>query len=227
MKLVVRIILAAMLVCLPCGAGAQDVITGPRKPKKQTTAPAKKTPKKQPKKQTPSKASSQAPLTPNEMCAKGLNESFRNNYSEALKWLRKSAELGDAQGQVEYGNMFEWGKGVEVDFSEARRWYQKAADQGYEMGTKHLKWLAEGTTLKRIYIWGANAFNEGNYSEALKWIRPAAREGSADAQCLLGYMYERGLGVAEDMSEALKWYRKASEQGNDTARKNLEIIGGR
>lgn len=227
MKLVVRIILAAMLVCLPCGAGAQDVITGPRKPKKQTTAPAKKTPKKQPKKQTPSKASSQAPLTPNEMCAKGLNESFRNNYSEALKWLRKSAELGDAQGQVEYGNMFEWGKGVEVDFSEARRWYQKAADQGYEMGTKHLKWLAEGTTLKRIYIWGANAFNEGNYSEALKWIRPAAREGSADAQCLLGYMYERGLGVAEDMSEALKWYRKASEQGNETARKKLEIIGGR
>jgi TPR repeat protein len=35
--------------------------------------------------------------------------------------------------------------------------------------------------------------------------------GDADAQLLLGIMYEGGQGVSQDYAEALKWYRKAAK----------------
>jgi TPR repeat protein len=30
----------------------------------------------------------------------------------------------------------------------------------------------------------------------------------------LGWMYEKGRGVAQNSTEAVKWYRKTAEQGN-------------
>ena len=49
----------------------------------------------------------------------------------------------------------------------------------------------------------------------------AAEQGDANAQFLLGYMYEVGDGVPEDDTEAVKWFRKAAEQGHDAAQYNL------
>jgi hypothetical protein len=44
-----------------------------------------------------------------------------------------------------------------------------------------------------------------------------AESGNAEAQNLLGVMYDTGEGVAEDDAEAVKWYRKAAEQGHEDA----------
>ena len=41
-----------------------------------------------------------------------------------------------------------------------------------------------------------------------------AEAGDANAQLLLGVMYDHGKGVLEDDKEAVKWYRKAAEQGH-------------
>ena len=49
----------------------------------------------------------------------------------------------------------------------------------------------------------------------------AAEQGVADAQWLLGYMYQFGDGVPEDDTEAVKWFRKAAEQGYDAAQYDL------
>ncbi len=57
--------------------------------------------------------------------------------------------------------------------------------------------------------------------EAVKWYRRAAEQGNATAQCNLGYCYDNGQGVEQNLEEAVKWYRKAAEQGNATAQCNL------
>ena len=58
----------------------------------------------------------------------------------------------------------------------------------------------------------------------MEWYRKAADQGDADAQWILGFMYEKGKGVAKDESTAVEWYRKAADQGYARAQRNLETM---
>jgi TPR repeat protein len=40
----------------------------------------------------------------------------------------------------------------------------------------------------------------------------------------LGYIYQHGLGVAQDNGQARQWYEKATAKGNTTARASLEKL---
>jgi clan AA aspartic protease (TIGR02281 family) len=60
---------------------------------------------------------------------------------------------------------------------------------------------------------GDAAYRRGDYATAYRLLRPLANRGWAWAQLYIGYMYEHGQGVAEDMGEALNWYGKATDQG--------------
>src|SRR4051794_17706242 len=71
---------------------------------------------------------------------------------------------------------------------------------------------------------GDRAFADGDYAEALKFYRRAARQDNAWSQQNLGKMYEQGLGVKQDYVEAVKWYRLAAENGNDWAQNALAVL---
>ena len=60
---------------------------------------------------------------------------------------------------------------------------------------------------------GLEAYKRGDYAAALREWRPLAEQGHAQAQFNLGYIYDLGLGVAQDYAEAAKWFRKAAGQG--------------
>ena len=64
-----------------------------------------------------------------------------------------------------------------------------------------------------------------DYKKAAEYFRKSAEQGYANAQCNLGYCYERGQGVSKDYEEAVKWYRKAAEQGEANAQKQLRSMG--
>jgi len=68
------------------------------------------------------------------------------------------------------------------------------------------------------------AFGHGDYTTALKLLRPLAEKGNANAQNDLGWMYEQGKGVTKDFKEAMKWYRSAAEQGSPQAQYNLGVM---
>ena len=72
----------------------------------------------------------------------------------------------------------------------------------------------------------AAAYRQGDYTRALRIIRPMARKGYARAQFKLGLIYVRGNGVPQDYREALRWYRKAADQGNAAAQRNLGVMFG-
>jgi TPR repeat protein len=52
------------------------------------------------------------------------------DYNEAVKWVRKAAEQGDANGQSNLGVCYFKGHGVAKDDAEAVKWFLKAAMQG-------------------------------------------------------------------------------------------------
>ena len=72
---------------------------------------------------------------------------------------------------------------------------------------------------------GFSAYQQGDYAQAVKWLRIDAEEGGDSAQYLLGEIYDfGGQGVPENNTEAVKWYRLAAEQGLTAAQYNLGIM---
>ena len=71
---------------------------------------------------------------------------------------------------------------------------------------------------------GKRAYEQGDYSAALKELRPLAEQGNAEAQVLLGLMYNFGRGVPLDSSQALKWYKAAAEHGNPAGQCQLGTL---
>ena len=61
---------------------------------------------------------------------------------------------------------------------------------------------------------GKAAYENGSFSQAYGLIRPLAENGHAEAQLILGELYNAGKGVAQDNATAVVWFRKAAEQGN-------------
>jgi TPR repeat protein len=64
---------------------------------------------------------------------------------------------------------------------------------------------------------GAAAYNRGDYTAARRLWLPLAEEGNADAQTMLGIIYEEGHGVTQDFAAAVTWYRRAADQGHPDA----------
>ena len=54
----------------------------------------------------------------------------------------------------------------------------------------------------------------------------AAEQGIAEAQFILGAMYDNGRGVPQDDAEAAKWYRLAADQGQANAQFLLGVMYG-
>jgi uncharacterized protein len=61
------------------------------------------------------------------------------------------------------------------------------------------------------------AYQKGDYKTALAMVQPVAEGGDARAESLLGLMYYRGRGVAQDDKEAATWFRRAADKGDATA----------
>ena len=68
------------------------------------------------------------------------------------------------------------------------------------------------------------AYNQGDYTTALRLWRPLAEQGDASAQYNLGFIYYSGLGVPQDTAAAVSWYRKAADQGYAGAQAVLSFM---
>lgn len=142
--------------------------------------------------------------------SEGMNYYNANDYTEALKWIRRAAELGHQDAQYRLGCMYNNGQSVVQNYVEAVKWYRKAAEQGHKEAQCNLGFMYEnGQGVKQ------------DYAEAVKWYWNAAQQGDVNAQCNLGFMYETGQGVAQNYTEAEKWYLKAAEEGLARAQYNL------
>ena len=58
------------------------------------------------------------------------------DFKEAVRWYRKSADQGEAVGQYNLGRMYDGGKGVAQDYVQAHVWFELSA-AGYPAGQDH------------------------------------------------------------------------------------------
>jgi len=63
------------------------------------------------------------------------------------------------------------------------------------------------------YEEGRSAYINGDYQSAYTILRPLADAGDAEAQKMMGIMYDYGHGVTANPQQALEWYIRSAEQG--------------
>lgn len=72
------------------------------------------------------------------------------DYEEAAKWFRNSAEQGYAMAQYHIGVKYANGRGVTRDYIEAHKWFRLAAVGGQEEGSKNQDIIAKKMTPEQI-----------------------------------------------------------------------------
>ena len=60
--------------------------------------------------------------------------------------------------------------------------------------------------------------------KAMHLFRLAAAQGNAPAMNIIGYSFDHGIGIRENVAEALKWYRRAAARGERRATNNLALL---
>ena len=60
-------------------------------------------------------------------------------------------------------------------------------------------------------------FLSNEYTKAFSLYMQLAEQGYAPAQSQLGYMYNHGMGVSQNLDAAIKWYQKSAFQGYSSA----------
>jgi len=71
---------------------------------------------------------------------------------------------------------------------------------------------------------GRSDFQAGYYASAFRTLLPLAREGNAEAEYAIGYMYYYGYGISPSETDGLDWMTRAADQNYEPAVKALEMI---
>ncbi|MBQ8516936.1 MAG: SEL1-like repeat protein [Akkermansia sp.] len=148
-----------------------------------------------------------------------LGEGTEQNHEEALRWLKKAADLGHAEAQYNTAFFHIEGKIVPENLPEAERLLCAARGQGFEKADKALEQVVSVQKLRNQMFRGELHFEQGEYKKAMEFFLPVAEQGYANAQfnvaiCLLSL---------SDAQEAIKWLKKAAVQGHAYAQYNLAI----
>jgi TPR repeat protein len=143
----------------------------------------------------------------------GLDAVRRKDYSAAFTEFRPLAEKGEADAQVDLGNLFMRGWGVHQDYGAAFDWYQKAANQNHPIAQSKLGML---------HYYGLGTIKDSK--AAAKWFRRAADQGVSAAQSVLGNLYAQGDGVPKDLVQAFFWLTLAFEFGDTEATRVREQL---
>ena len=71
---------------------------------------------------------------------------------------------------------------------------------------------------------GWAAYVAGNYTVAYREWLSVAELGHGGAQLNLGFLHERGLGVAQDAAKAMDWFKRAADNGESAALHNIGVL---
>ena len=130
----------------------------------------------------------------------GSAHAAEDDFLDAVK---KAAEQGQVDAQLNLGVRYARGDGVTQDYAEAERWFRQAAEQGH---------AGAQNNLGVMYDKGEGVPEDD--AEAVSWYRQAAEQGDAEcASTILVSCTPIGEGVPEDDIQAYAWISLASAQG--------------
>jgi localization factor PodJL len=130
----------------------------------------------------------------------------------ASRWLARAADQGHVEAIFMLASLYERGAGVSKDADHAMDLYRQAASAGH---------------VRAMYNLGVMLSARGSqqdYREAALWFYRAALAGLPDSQYNLAILYERGLGLEQDLTRAYFWYRVAAHAGDKEATQQAERL---
>lgn len=130
---------------------------------------------------------------------------------EALKLLQQAAALGHPPAQLQLGELYKLGQGVEQDAAQARLWYERAAEGGNVLA------------MHRVGVMSARGQGgPADQAAAIAWFEKAANFGLVDSQYNLGATYHPASDSApnpvQNAGEAYFWYALAARNGDAQAK---------
>ena len=168
-------------------------------------------------------------------------DGITQDVGQALSWIEKAAELGNAAAQSDMAELCR----NDEDFESAFNWEQKAAKQGlpgaqYNLAIHYREGMGAPFDPKQQFYWFHQAAKNGHtgakhdlalcyakgngttqdYEQAAYWWEQASDEDHAESKASLGSCYYFGLGVPEDKGKGFQLWKEAAAQGSGTA-KNL------
>jgi len=181
-----------------------------------------------------------------------LEEALEQIFTEwkrrgvAAETVNLAADQGQADAQVNLGELFVNDEGTPQDYAQAAACAREVAEQGYPkaqffLGDSYHEGLGVPRDDTQAAFWWRKAAEQGfapaqyslgnlyyhgqglpqDYAQAALWFRKAAEQGGADAQYNLGHLYYNGKGVPQDYAQAALWFSKAAEQGDADAQSRL------
>ena len=128
----------------------------------------------------------------------------------AISKLQEAAALGHPPAQLQLGELYKTGQGVEQDLGQARTWFRRAANGGNVLA------------MHRIGVMTARGDGgAADTSEAIGWFELAANRGLVDSQYNLGAIYhpsgDGSTSTIQDPGKAYFWYSLAAKNGDEQA----------
>jgi uncharacterized protein len=135
----------------------------------------------------------------------------QQKFSEAIPILKKSAGLGNAEAQYNYGYFLQSGTAVSKNEKEAVEWYKKSSDNGFNDGHYAM-----------MMAYGNGQGIEINYEKAFEYALKCANNN--DATCMWNVLncYLKGNGVNTDITKFKEWIIKLAKLPNP---ENLALSG--
>lgn len=131
-----------------------------------------------------------------------------NKYADAFSWFEKAASQHQSAAMLNLGLMYQKGLGTLPDKVKGRYWIEQSAKAGNPDG---------------LYTLGTLYQAEGNFPQAVYYVRLAAEKNHVEAFNRLAYFYSEGLGIPKDHAEAQKYYIKAGNAGLVKAQYNIAL----
>jgi uncharacterized coiled-coil protein SlyX len=155
----------------------------------------------------------------------------RADYRSALNVWMPAAETGDAEAQVNVGEIFERGTGGQPNYEAARIWYEKAAAQGNTRAQFNLGTLYEqGLGVPRDQVTALNWYRKawGIQADDVIFASAAAREQEALRAELARAVAEKDaqIDLLNKRLEELRNKLEASSQASTEAQSEVQMLNG-
>ena len=130
--------------------------------------------------------------------------------ADAIVKLQDSAALGFPPAQLQLGELYKTGQGLEQDLGQARIWFRRAANGGNVLA------------MHRIGVMTARGDGgAADTREAISWFERAASFGLVDSQYNLGAIFHPSAAgdptPVQDAGQAYFWYSLAANSGDQQA----------
>ena len=140
-----------------------------------------------------------------------------------IELIKAQANQGDATSQARLAEAYYYGQGVRKNYDSSFEWSGRAAAQGNPMGQYRLGTLLHAgkgcqenkqraTKLFKLAFPGLLKFAQHNHAQCMH------------AQCMLGVIFDYGLGRQPDLRQAEEWYRLSALQGDVNAQFYLGLL---